>query len=355
MRPMVRFAHLLALVALAILAVALSGCSSGSAGGPVSASSGSASGQAAAAVFVQQWSQTLWGLVTSQTGTQTPSFGDPVFNPDGSVTQSFTGADGTTVVLTTFPDGSARLDITWPDGTTQTVQQSVPQFDGVSRTTTDWQLTSGDGLSVSYTSVVDDQGTIFDISDDTTELQGTSVLPGNLTQEFHVLTASGQTAVQATQSDGSAFTLTVPLSAPDFTFPDFSQASTGVYGGPGFTITFTLASTADAPSRWAKLMSDLGGGVTGEFSLNPDFSGSGQLIEAGQLTALLSWTQTGETEVSFLTAERSATSPAGAALDFLLHRWQTLTALLAPAPGASSLQDPSRLSIYSPRASGSQR
>jgi len=289
-------------------------------------------------VFVQQWAQILWGLVTSQTGTETPSFGDPVFNSDGSVSQSYTAADGTEALITGFLDGSVRLDITQADGITQTVLQSAPQFDSVSKMTTDWQVTSSEGLSVTYTSVVDDQGTIFDISDDTTELQGSSALPGNLTQQFSALTATGQTAVQAEQSDGSAFTLTVPLAPPEFMFPDFSQPTIGTYSSADFNIRFTLTSTADAPSRWAAMSVDLGGGATGQCALNLDFSGSGELRQDGELVALLSWTRTGATEVSFLTAERSDTSPAGAALDYLMHRWQTLTALLAPAPGVASLR-----------------
>lgn len=351
MRFMLRSARL---VAFAWLAVTLAGCSGGSARGPVSARSSAASRQAASAVFVQQWGQILWGLVTSQTGTQTPSFGDPVFNPDGSVTQSVTTADGTQVTITAFPDGSARLDIICPDGSTQTVLQSVPQFDSVSKTTIDWQVTSSDGLSVTYTSVVDDQGTIFDISDDTTQLQGSSMLPGGLTQQFTVLTAAGQTAVQAQQSDGSSFTLTVPLRAPEFMFPDFAQPTTGTYHIPNRTVQFTLASTPDAPSRWGAMLSELGGGLSGEFSLSPDFSGSGQLTENGQLVATLSWTRAGETEVSFVSAERSDTSPAGAALDYLTHRWQTLTALLAPAPAVRAprgalLASPYRIGISRPR------
>ncbi len=117
-----------------------------------------------------------------------------------------------------------------------------------------------------------------------------------------------------------------------FMYPDFAKPTVGTHSGADFNVQFTLTSTPDAPSRWASMSSDLGGGLTGEFSLSPDFSGFGQLLQDGELVALLSWTDTGETEISFLTAESSATSPAGAALDYLLHRWQTLTALMAPAP-----------------------
>jgi hypothetical protein len=321
------------LAALAGLAAIVGGCSSGGVRGPVAAGSSAASRQFAAALFVEQWGQILWGLVTTQAGTQTPTFGDPVTNPDGSVTQSFTTADGTRVVLTAFTDGSARLDIVWPDGSSQTVSQSIPEFDSASKTTTRWAVQSSDGLAVAYTSVVDDRGTEFDASDDTIELRGSSTLPGNLRQEFAALSANGQTTVQARQSDGSDFGLTVPLAPPEFMFPDFSQPSTGTYSAGGLVLSFTLASTTAAPSRWATMLSDLGGGVTGQFSLNPDLSGSGQLTESGQPQAILSWTRSGETSVSFLSAERSATSPAGAAVDYLVHRWQTLTALMAPAPG----------------------
>ncbi len=43
------------------------------------------------------------------------------------------------------------------------------------------------------------------------ESKASSVLPGNLTQQFTAFTAGEQTTVQAEQSDGSTFTLVVPL------------------------------------------------------------------------------------------------------------------------------------------------
>ncbi len=296
--------------------------------------------QVSAALYVQQWSQILWGMVTSQTGTETPSFGEPVLNPDGSISQSFTAADGTESTLTAFADGSSRIDIVLPDGTSQTVVQSVPVFDGVSITTMDWWVTSSEGLLVEYQSAVDDRETIFDISDDITELIGSSVLPGGITQEFYVLSADGVTDVQSTQSDGSAFTLSVPLALPEFIYPDFSQNAVGTYSGPDFSVDFVLTATPKFPSRWAALLSDLGGGVAGTFSLNSDFSGFGQLTESNAsgetLVALVVWTQYGEIDVYLLDGQGRYMGPSGAALDFLENRWQTLTALLAPAPGGSA-------------------
>jgi hypothetical protein len=298
-------------------------------------------------MYVQQWGQILWGLVTTQTGTEIPSFGDPVVNPDGSVTQILTTADGTEVVLTSFPDGSARLDITYADGATQTVLQSVPSFDGVSVTTIDWSITSSDGLSVEYTSIVDTRGTDSDMSDDITQLLGSSVLPEGITQEFDVLTADGWTDVYSSQSDGSVFTLSVPLMLPDFALPDLSQSASGTYTGLGVSLQFMLTPTPRYPTRWAALLADLGERMTGTFSLNSDFSGFGQLTESSlwgeTLVALVSWAQDGDTHVYLLSGQDRHMGPAGASLDFLEHRWQTLTAFLAPAPGVGlSVGRPSR-------------
>lgn len=296
--------------------------------------------QVSAALYVQQWSQILWGMVTSQTGAETPSFGEPVLNPDGSISQSFRAADGTQSILTAFPDGSARVDIVLSDGTSQTVLQSVPVFDGVSITTMEWRVTSSEGLLVEYQSAVDDRETIFDISDDITELVGSSVLRGGTTQEFYVLSADGVTDVQSTQSDGSTFTLSVPLALPEFTHPDFSQNAVGTYSGPDFSLQFVLTATPKFPFRWAALLSDLGGGAAGTFSLHSDFSGFGQLTEGDAwgetLVALVAWTQDGEIDVYLLDGQDRYMGPSGAALDFLENRWQTLAALLAPSPGGSA-------------------
>ncbi|MBM3474311.1 MAG: hypothetical protein FJX75_13660 [Armatimonadetes bacterium] len=326
------------MVPVACLSVLVAGCAGGGAGGPVNAGSDASSGQVAAAVFVQQWAQILWGLVTSQAHPGQPTAGPPTPNPDGSISQTFTGADGTVTVLTVFPDGSATLNTTYPDGSTQDVTQSVPAYDGVSKTTIDWRIVTSGGLDVTYTSVVDNMGTIFDISDDTTELTGSSVLPDGKTQDFGVLTEGGKTTVGSNQSDGSDFTLDVPLAGPDFVHPDFAQQATGTYRSANYDIRFTLDSTTGAPSRWARFDSDLGSNLTGAFALEKDFAGSGRLLENGRAIALMSWTPTGKTEVNFLGAGRSATSPAGAAVDFLTHRWQTLAGLLAPAPGGASAQ-----------------
>ncbi|HJN17161.1 MAG TPA: hypothetical protein QGH10_16770 [Armatimonadota bacterium] len=326
-------------IAVACVILVATGCSSGGGvGGQVAGGTDAASGQSASAIFVQQWAQILWGLVASQTGNQAPTFGKPIFNPDGSVTIEFTGVDGTSARLTQFPDGTARLEITYADGSSQTVDQSKPDFDGTSKTTIDWRVASSSGLTVDYRSVVDDRGTIFDMGDDRTTLAGSSVLPTGTTQTFDVVTDGGQTKVTSGQSDGSTFKLTVPLKGPSFGAPDFSKPVKGQYNSADFDIDLTLSSTQAAPGRWSQMVTRFGGGLVGDFALEPSFAGEGRLSERGNLLAIMSWTDAGKTSVTFVSATQGATSPAGAALDFLLHRWQTLAALLAPGGGTASVQ-----------------
>jgi len=321
------------IVALICLLGLLAGCSSGGGGDIQTVGTGFVPNQMAAGLYLLQWSQIIWGLASSQTGTQDPVFGDPVFNPDGTMSQSYTGPDGTTTVMTFMLDGTMRLDVTYADGGTQTVVQGVPEFDGISRTTIPWEVTAGDGMVVRYSSVTDDQGTLFDWNDDTTQLLGTAQLPDDLTQEFDALTANNRTRLTSRQSDGSVFTLDVPLSPWDPTRPDFSQPATGTYSHGGLTVSFELTATDDAPNRWARMVSTAPGGVGGEVSLGPDFAGAGRVTRDGQLIAVPSWLPDGDADVSWVSAESSETAPAGAVLDYLAHRWQTLAALFAPPAG----------------------
>ncbi len=348
------------------LAVMLAGCSAGGVQQQVTAGTRSASCQTATATFIQQWAQTLWGLVTNPGGAPTVPSGPPIFNPDGSMSLPFAAGDGTTFLMTPyqppmpppFPPGvppqpthippppllippappppfpatywGTRLDITSPDGSEQTVWQSAPQGSPFTVFGLYQLIESATGPSVEYSVMVNPNGTPFDASDDTITLAGSATLPGGLTQIFTAVTDAGTMTLHSEQSDGSEFDMVAPLAPPLNKRPDFSQPTTGTYSTTEVTVDFTLTSTAAAPGRWGRLMTDFGGGLTGDFSLNADFSGEGQLLQDGEVIALLSWTATGETDVAFVSADSSATSAAGAAIDFLTNRWQTLSALGAP-------------------------
>jgi hypothetical protein len=323
------------ITALACVATTVAGCAAGRVSGTASVTSTAAPAQVAAAMFVQQWAQTLWGLAANQTGTETPIYGDYIFNPDGSVSLTFTGADGTQAELTFFPDGSVDYTTRYPDGATQTYLQSAPTFEDT-RTIADWLVTSSNGLTVQYRSVLDTLGS-YDGEDDTVDLTGTARLPSGATQDFAARTDGGakRTTVHSVQSDGSSFAATVPIAGVDL-LPDFKQPTTGTYTGPSVQIGFTLRH-ADAPGlRWDAMTCDMGEGLTGEFALGASFAGDGRILQNGGLLALMSWTRGGDSIVQFTSAKSSEVSPAGTARDWATHRWQTLAALLAPAPGLAA-------------------
>lgn len=327
--------RMLSLLIIVSIVLALIGCSGGSTQSPTAAGADLAPAQVATVMYVQQWAQILWGLVTTQTGTQTPTVGDPIINPDGSVSQELAGADGTRSLLTVYPDGSATLEIEYPDGATQTVTQSPARIDA-NITTIDWQIDSSDGLTVNYQTVIDDRGTPGSIADDRVDLDGESTIPGGLTQEFTVVTDQGTTQVQSNQSDGSVFTMHTPLEPPDYLLPDFEQTTTGVYEVGDRQVEFALTTPQDVNTRWTQMSSDPGEGITGDFALKPDFSGSGEFVRNGDILALVTWLQNGETDVHFPTADSSDASPAGGAVDYLTHRWQTLAGLMGPGGGVAS-------------------
>jgi hypothetical protein len=309
-------------------------------------------GQVAVAAYVQEWGQVLWGLAVSQTGMLPDPVGDPVTAPDGSVSQTYVSPDGTVFVMTAFADCSTLLVMTLPDGTVQAVRDSTPYAEG-STCTVDSSFTSSDGTAVTYSTVLDTNGTPWTDDDDTTVVSGSAQLPRGVTQTFRALIHQGQTEIQSAQSDHSVFSLTVPLEPELHLLPDFLRPAAGLFADDNSEVAFTLTATPAAPGRWAALVCDAGGGVTGTFGLNPDFSGFGQVEQAAAsgttLAALVSWTRSGDVSAYSLDGQNLQLGPAGAAVDFLQHRWQTLAAALAGTQGASSARPDPRRSRFRPR------
>jgi hypothetical protein len=309
-------------------------------------------GQAAAGVYLQEWSQFLWGLLASQTGTL-PVWGDTVHYPDGSSSMSFEAPDGTVGLKTQFPDHSFLIEMTLPDGTSQTIEiePRTGSPDGNVKISV-FHVTSSDGFDLNYTRLQDGGGTRWDATDDWMQLWGIGVLPNGLSQSFTVTATDVRAEVESTQSDGSTYSMSVPLDPdPDLPkmLPDFTEVTSGTYTDATTAMHFTLAATPKFPLRWAAMLTDVEGGVTGALSLNADFSALGQLEADGMLAALVCWTRGGNVQACDLTGQNVQMGPAGAALDFLRYRWQTLTALGEPNPGASSPPTRYRRHLRRPR------
>jgi hypothetical protein len=176
--------------------------------------------------------------------------------------------------------------------------------------------------------------------DDTTTIEGNATLAQGLTQQFTVVSTMDRSRVRSEQSDGSVFQMSVPLdpftASPDLSDPDL-KPTTGTYTIPGARIDFTLDKTDAAPTRWGVMDSDAGGDLAGSFALRPDFAGSGQMRQGADLAGALSWTRLGDMSLRLVSAEQPEVSAAGASVDFLTHRWQTLAALFAPGVGAAAV------------------
>jgi hypothetical protein len=309
-------------------------------------------GQAAAGMYLQDWSQFLWGLLASQTGTF-PTWEDAVEQADGSSTARFWADDGTEGRMTWFPDNSSLIEMDLPDGTSQTILMESPISDPDEIVTINmFHIRSSDGFARDYTRVFDSGEITWDASDDWMQYSGAGVLPNGLRQSFTVTATGGRAEVESTQSDGSTYTMSVPLdpfAALPRMLPDFTKVASGTYTDPTTAMEFSLTSTPTFPGRWAALLTDVEGGVAGTLSLNEDFSAVGQLEADGMLAALVCWTHDGDVQVCDLTGQNVQMGPAGAALDFLRYRWQTLTALNAPVSSASSPSTWSRRPSRRPR------
>jgi hypothetical protein len=296
-------------------------------------------GHVTVAAYVQEWGQMLWGLAANQTGVFPAPIGEPITTPCGGTSEGYAGADGTGWVLTIFADGSSCLVMTLSDGSTQTMRDSAMAFDGaVARW--DSTITASDGATASYSTAWDLRGTPDDGSDDIITVAGEAALPSGVSQSFSAITTSGYTSIHSVQSDRSDFTFSIPMAAPDFvSLPDLTRPASGTYTDSYGAVSFTLAPTPLNPARWAALLCDSGDGIMGTFGLNADFSGFGQVeqstAEGPALVALVSWTQAGDVSAYSLDGQNLQLGPSGAALDFLGHRWETLSAFMGSTSGAS--------------------
>jgi hypothetical protein len=309
--------------------------------------------QTAAIAYVQEWTQVLWGMTSMQTPAALIATGDPVMNPDGSGSQQYIGPDGTTALYAWGADGSYCFTVWLPDGNVQVMTGAPPGYDGVT-----WlfatEFDSSDGTHADCLTTLN-EGDPMDPADDVTTMEGSAIVPGGITQTFSATAAGEWTSLRSAQSDGSVFTLSVPMAAPMYIVPDLSQGAAGTYAIGDLTVAFALAPTPASPDRWAALLCDLDDGTTGIFALNADFSGFGQVEQSAlggtDLVALVSWTRDGDVSAYSLDGQNLQLGPSGAALDFLTHRWETLSAFLGPASGAAATvrRHPSRPSGRGPR------
>jgi len=320
-------------ISLLLLAVLLGGCSG--AGVPVAANTGGllqalAADHLSALQLFYGWLGVLYQRVAAVA---------PVPNievlPDGTTRLWGTNSDGSQFEWFLNPDGTGRGTITWPDGTTFTQVSDATVYGPDWLTTTDHVVnTYPNGATIDTTIV----GDYHDVNLHQT-WTGTIRLPGGAAMNFTLDRVDGdRDQLQVTLPDGSVLTLNIPI-RNDLDgrpiWPRYANGATGTFTVPGRGVTQLQIGAEllpDGDGVWNRWQSTAADGTQGDYALNADSSGTGQLQQGGQPVGALRWTQQGAGTLDLLGAGVEAVTPSAAARDFRLDQWVRNTALLGPAP-----------------------
>jgi len=247
--------------------------------------------------------------------------------PDGSVHWVGTHRDCTTYDYILRPDNSGEGTWWLADGRRIIIVQGPLTQEGrvytVESTKTFW-----DGMVLQQRVVSDFSQPVIVITS-----TGTATLGDGRSMEFRVVQrAREHEDILLELPDGSRCEYRVPLVFSDGSnwSLDYSRDVAGRYVGPtGVGLDFTVSGAGSRWARWSLTGTD---GVTGEFTLDPQYAGDGTLSEDGEVVGALHWDTSGRGGLDLLTAESAEVSPTGAALDFAIDRWIENAALLGPSP-----------------------
>ncbi|MBU0610320.1 MAG: hypothetical protein KKI08_20735, partial [Armatimonadetes bacterium] len=168
---------------------------------------------------------------------------------------------------------------------------------------------------------------------------GTIRLPGGAAMNFTLDRVEGdRDQLQVALPDGSVLTLNIPIRG-DLAYrqdwPRYADGVTGTFTVPGRGATQLQIGAEllpDGDGVWNRWQSAAADGTQGDYALNADSSGTGQLQQGGQPVGALRWTDQGVGMLDLLGAGVEAVTPSAAARDFRLDQWVRNTALLGPAP-----------------------
>lgn len=142
-------------------------------------------------------------------------------------------------------------------------------------------------------------------------------------------------------------TLSVPISNPMGSIPDFAQPATGRLVLGGKTMSVTLTTDEPEVKGW-KYWRTRGSGFDGTFELQSDFSGRGQvyrrrarrpraneLLKAGpgSLQFAASWNERGIGTILLNDGQTMPAGPFAGALEFGSLKWSGLASAFGPTPG----------------------
>jgi len=278
----------------------------------------------AAVMLVRSWLRALHTQPSSDDACEPGNHWERL--PDGSLRIWGTNSDCSTYEYITQPDGTGAGTLTFADGATITETLGATEWDGDIATR---EITKefGDGFRMEYTWAADYSGVWLTVT-----WEGDAALPDGRALHFSV-TQRGNDREDITLElpDGSRCEFEVPLHAPgaDQFAPDYAGEITGGYVGPDGQRQDLALGGGDG--RWVTWRT-AADGIVGEFTIDADYAGDGQISQDGQLAGALRWDAGGVGTLDLLLAGSAEVGPSGAALDFQIDRWIATVATLGPMP-----------------------
>lgn len=316
--------ELLTIVAVAVMAVGLTGCSGvGTTVESVRAQSvrDVVSVHLSAVALVRGW---LKVLPTAETVSTAQVPWQIEILPDGTTHLWGTLSDGGTFDFYQLPDTSGHGVLTGSDGSQLRRTWGPESWDGL-KYSQEFVNTYADGRVLSYRQEVD-----FELMPAPQVWTGSAVAAGQ-TMTFALHRAPGlQDELEATLSDGSRLQLRVPLSSTvgDGFWPQFSTGATGSYVSGGVHEQFTITGA----DRWEQMDFSTLDGIAGSFSLGAQFQGTGRLERGDQVLGALRWAPDAVGALDLLQAATVELTPSAAARAFQMDLWIHSIASLGPSP-----------------------
>lgn len=252
---------------------------------------------------------------------------DMEFFEDGSYRMWGTNSDCSVFDYTVQVDESGTGTITWPTGDVMSQWWGPPIWDG-DRLSQDVADTFPDGTELRYTATVD-----FALPESPQRWEGTATLPDGREMEFALDRAiEGDDHLILELPDGSQLETTIPTTpVPGTVFwPVFEEGGTGHYvSAAGQRLDFTITGQDDQWDRWVFTGAD---DTHGDFAIDQQFAGVGEMTQNGDVLGAFRWTDTGAGALDLVGTTSWAVAPSATARDFQVDQWVANIAVLNPMP-----------------------
>jgi hypothetical protein len=297
-----------------------------------------------AVLAVKQWALFAYHLQPPGPHVRDLEILDPVFNDDGSFSQTFLLEDGTDYSYVFYPDQHYTEETDYPDGSTESRLATPVEFFEPAQSWKKYHFTQtqSTGVSGDYTVEFFFQETSLGFWSVTGSQHEGTVNFSNKSVHFSLdrdYVSFGPDHFTCQPTASAQLALTVPF---DFFFlkADLTRPTTGTLTLGSRTLGFSLfADHVDVLPQWDRLtVGPLKGKPkanepNGTFLLGSDFSGRGQLFRGRKLSFVARWNAKQIANIIQPNGLAGSAGPAAGLVDLANIRWSGLASGLGPAPG----------------------